>query len=364
MQPVVHPFILSGGAGSRLWPLSTRARPKQYHALTTQVSMLADTLQRVAEIPGCQLASPAIICAADHAGLSRAILQAEGVRRATIVCEPQGRNTAPAAAMACLLAVEADPEALVLLLPSDHHIGAVAAFRAALAEGARHARAGRLVAFGVHPTRPETGYGYIARGPEEQGSGAFAIARFVEKPPLAQAEAMLAQGGHDWNAGIFLFHAATFLSELARLRPAMLAGVKAALENGTRTPDGAVTPQPALWAQVEADSIDYAVMQQTTHGLVVPVDMDWSDMGSFQTLWELAAHDPSGNALSGDALVCDGARGNLVRADGGRLIALVGCEDMVVVDTGSAVLVMPRSKAQSVRLVVEALKSAGRSADY
>jgi mannose-1-phosphate guanylyltransferase/mannose-6-phosphate isomerase len=353
--------VLSGGAGSRLWPLSTSAQPKQHHCLTGADTMLAETLKRVTGIEGVDRQPGMIIGSTAHAATSRETLERLGEGAGRVISEPSGKNTAPAAALACLAALQQDEEALVLLLPSDHHIGDVAAFRAAIAKAARHAAGGRLVAFGIMPTRPETGYGYIQRG--EAVGDAFTIARFVEKPPLEDAEAMLAEGGYDWNAGIFLFHARTFLDELGRQKPDMLTATKAAFDAARIDASGDLTPDAKAWDAIKGDSIDYAVMQDTKCGMVVPVDMTWSDLGSFQTLWEMAARDGAGNAFVGDVLA-HGASGNYVRADGGRPVAVVGCEDLVVVDTGKAVLVMPREKAQAVKQIVERLKDEGRKGDY
>ena len=353
--------VLSGGAGSRLWPLSTSAKPKQHHTLTGEDTMLAETLKRVDGIEGVDRQPGMIIGSTAHAAISRETLERLGQGHGRVISEPSGKNTAPAAALACLAALEVSGDALVLLLPSDHHIGDVEAFRAAISRAARHAATGKLVAFGIKPTRPETGYGYIQRG--EATDDAFQIARFVEKPPLADAEAMLASGGYDWNAGIFLFHAATFLAELGRERPAMMEATKAAFAAGDVNAKSDLTPDVTAWEKIEGDSIDYAVMQGTEKGMVVPVDMTWSDLGSFQTLWEMAERDSADNALLGDVLTHD-AHGNYVRADGGRPVAVVGCTDMVVVDTGKAVLVMPREKAQQVKQIVQTLKAAKRCADY
>ncbi len=359
-QTRVIPVILSGGAGSRLWPLSTLERPKQYHRLTGADTMLAETLGRVSGIAGIVLDPAWIICGDDHAALSRETLDRLGHGDGRVICEPEGRNTAPAAALACLMACETDPDACLLILPSDHHIGNVAAFRDAVSRAAGHAQTGRLVAFGIRPSHPETGYGYIERG-EPVGDG-FEIARFVEKPPRELAESMLANGGFDWNAGIFLFHAGTFIAELGRLDPAMLEGVRASLAGAARASNGDLAPDADAWAATRSDSIDYAVMQGTDRGRVVAVDMDWSDLGSFQSLWERSGGDERGNVMVGDVLNVDSA-GCYVRAEGGRPVALVGCEDMVVIDTGKAILVMPRARAQSVKEVVNALKAAGRTED-
>jgi len=323
--------------------------------------MLAETLKRVADIEGVERQPGMIIGSATHARISRETLERLGEGEGRVISEPSGKNTAPAAALACLAALQENEDALVLLLPSDHHIGDIPAFRAAIAKAARHASNGKLVAFGIMPTRPDTGYGYIQRG--EVVDDAFTIARFVEKPPLADAEAMLAAGGYDWNAGIFLFHARTFLEELGRQKPDMLAATRAAFEAATIDAKGDLTPAAIHWETIKGDSIDYAVMQDTRLGMVVPVDMTWSDLGSFQTLWEMASLDEMENALIGDVLAHD-AKGNYVRADGGRPVAVVGCEDLVVVDTSQAVLVMPRVKAQEVKQIVERLKADKRVADY
>lgn len=358
MKPHIFPVILSGGAGSRLWPLSTCARPKQYHRLTGADTMLAETLGRVRNVEGVQSEACWIICGEPHAAMAQETLSRTGIEGGRVICEPSGRNTAPAAALACALALQDDPEALVLILPSDHHIGNRAAFHEAIVKGARHAADRRLVAFGIRPSRPETGYGYIQRG-AAQGDG-YDIARFVEKPELAKAEAMLVSGDFDWNAGIFLFHAQTFLDELKRLRPDMHDETLRSIPGEANGP--VVTPTAEVWNRIPSDSIDYAVMQETDRGRVVPVDMSWSDVGSFATLWEMSDKDERGNALTGDVIEV-GGKNNYVSATGGRVIALVGCEDMVVIETERGVLVMPRDKAQDVKKVVEHLKQAGRKAD-
>ena len=356
-KPTILPAILSGGAGSRLWPLSRAAKPKQFQAITSARPMVVETLARVQAFDGADIAAPVIIASYGHGALARGALIVTSDTDGLVIVEPSGKNTAPAAALACHHAVAvAGADALVLLLPSDHHIGLPDAFARAVSDAVPIAASGRLVTFGITPTSAHTGYGYIKRG-DPRGQG-FDVASFAEKPPLADAETMLASGGYDWNAGIFLLHADTFLRELARAEPAMAARVARAWE--ARSSDGTtVRPGASEWAGLKGDSIDYAVMQKTALASMVPVAMDWDDIGSWAAIWTLAKKDTNGNAApEGTALI--GAHGNLVHAETGRQIALIGCEDMVVIDMADTVVVMPREKAQDMRLLVDWLRANGR----
>lgn len=347
MSPVV-PAILCGGSGTRLWPLSRAARPKQFHALTSDRTLLAETVARAALAPGA--ARPVLI-----AGESmRAVVESEAPE-ARVVLEPEGRNTAPAAALAAYAALEISPEALVLMLPSDHFVGDLGAFADATAKGARLAEAGRLVTFGIEPTGPETGFGYITQG-APLGEG-FAVARFVEKPQRPAAEALIAAGGATWNAGIFMFGARVFLDELVRFAPDIARQVELAWRGGrdegrTRLLDA------GAWETCRSDSIDYAVAEKTDRAAVIPVTMDWSDVGSWAALHEVGKADPAGNVAIGDVVAVD-TRGSYVRAES-RLVALVGVEDLVVVETADAVVVLPRARAQDIKTIVETLKARGR----
>ena len=350
----ILPAILSGGAGTRLWPLSRRQWPKQLQPLAGPESLLAATADRLRE-PGL-LAPPLLICSQEHRFVVAE--QMRGRPHGAIVLEPAARGTAPAAAVAALLAAAEDPARLVLLAPSDHAVADPAALRAALRRAAPAAAAGRLVAFGIAPDRPESGYGYIAAGPGDGlPEGCHAVERFIEKPDAATAARLIAAGGHYWNAGLLLFRADAMLDELARHAPAVLAACRAALAGAVRDLDF-LRLDPAAYGACPADSVDYAVMERTRAAAVAPVEMGWSDVGSWSSLWEIGARDAAGNVVAGDVALHD-SRGSYLRGEG-RLVAAVGLRDMVVVATADAVLVAPRDRAQEVRHVVDALAAAGR----
>ena len=338
MQPIV-PVILSGGAGTRLWPVSRPEKPKQLHALTGDRSMLRMTAERVAGQAG--YAAPIVIAGAAHAPDIGAELRASGISPAALILEPVGRNTAAAIALACL---EADPQALLLVMPSDHVIANPDAFHAAIRRAAPHAAAGHLVAFGIAPTAPETGYGYIRAG-GMLADGVFAIERFVEKPDRDTAAAYLAEGGYYWNGGIFLFRAGAMADALAAHAPDVLEQTGRALGRSTR--EGVrVTPDYAAFAAVRAQSIDYAVMEVFARTAVVPVSMGWSDVGSWDAIHALNA-DGDGNCLAGPVVARD-SRNCLIRSDGPRVIAQ-GVEDLIVVATGDTVIILPRGESQRVK---------------
>lgn len=348
--PVVLPVIMSGGAGTRLWPLSTEARPKQLHALASERSMLQETVARVSGAEPVRFLPPVVICNLGHREAVLAQLAELGVRASAVVLEPVGRNTAAVAAVAARLAQAIHPGALVLLLPADHVIADAEGFRAAVGRGAQVADA-RIVTFGIEPTAPETGYGYIQHG-EPLADGVFAVARFAEKPPLELAAAYLAQGGYDWNGGIFLFSPEVMLSELRAHRPDILDPAVAALD-AALDQDGVRPLDPALFAACPAESIDIAVMEKTKLAAVAPCRVGWADVGSWSELWRLGPHDAHGNLVRGSAVVED-ARGSLVWGDG-ITVAVLGMEDVVVVASGDAVIVAPKARAQDIKgLVAEA----------
>ncbi len=343
----IVPVILSGGAGTRLWPLSRIDRPKQLLRIDGEHTMLQQTALRTAD-PG-RFAAPSIVAGANHADEIERQLVEIGTPPALLILEPAGRNTGPAIALAALAA---EPDDLLLVMPSDHIIRDPHAFRAAIDTALPHARNGMLVTFGIAADRPETGYGYIARG-EALGPGAFKVARFVEKPDPASAASMLAQGDHDWNAGIFLFRAEAYLDALEALEPTLLSSVRAAmaaqLDEGIR-----VQPDARWFARAPALSIDHAVMEKWPHVAVVPVDMGWSDIGSWESLHRLGEEDAAGNVVSGEAMTID-AQGCLIRSDGPTIVA-IGVRDLVVVATERAVLVVPRAEAQRAAEAIEALR--------
>jgi len=346
-SPRIVPVILSGGAGTRLWPLSRTSRPKQMLDLTGGGSMLALTAARVAD--PALYAAPTIVAAADQAGAIEAALPGLGA----LILEPAPRNTAPAIALA---AHAAGAEAVLLVLPSDHLIRDAAGFNAAVERALPFARADWIVTFGMTPERPETGYGYIERG-EALGEGVFAAARFVEKPDAATAAAWVAGGRHDWNGGIFLMRAGAYLDALAAHAPDIAKAAEAAMA-GARRAGARVHPDPAAFRASPAQSIDYAVMEKAAKVAVAPVSVGWSDIGSFEALHIAADKDKDGNVVVGPGLAID-ARGNLIRSEG-PLVAAIGVEDLVIVATPDAVLVVPRRQSQRVREAVEALKAGGR----
>ncbi len=349
----VVPVILSGGSGSRLWPLSRKALPKQLLALAGDNTMIQDTVAR-ARGPG--FAAPIVICGQEHRFLIAEQLRAAGFDGARIILEPAGRNTAPAAAVAALKILEDDPDGLLLLMPSDHIVANVKAFHEAVGVAAKAARGGALVTFGIQPAGPETGYGYI-KGGKALPSGALAVERFVEKPDRATAQGYLKAGGYYWNSGMFLFSAKTFLAEMKRLEPGMLACCQGALEHAHRDMDFIRLGEAAFLA-CPAQSIDYAVMEHAANAAVVPVEMGWNDVGSWQSLWEIAPRGADGNALLGD-VITEKAKNSYIRSEG-VLVAAVGVENLVVVATKDAVLVAHRDAAQDVKKIVEQLEAAGR----
>lgn len=353
----IHPVILSGGSGTRLWPMSRSAYPKQLMPLVGEQTLLQQTAARVAEAG--QFAAPLVVCNEEHRFTIGEQLRQAGVAPRAILLEPVGRNTAPAAAAAALVLLREDRDALMLLLPSDHFIADDAAFRTAIAQAAAAAQAGALVTFGIAPSRPETGYGYIRRGaPLQEAPGCFAVARFVEKPDLTTAEGYLREGSYSWNSGMFLFKAARLIEELERHAPAVLSATRAALAAGSADPDF-IRLDRDRFGEAPSISLDHAVMEKTDRAAVLPVDIGWTDVGSWTALWDVAAKDDDGNVFIGDVL-SQGARGCYVRA-GSRLVAVVGLEDAVIVDTDDALLVAGRERTQDVRVIVDRLKQAGRS---
>jgi len=339
----LHAVILAGGSGTRFWPLSRAKKPKQFLALVTDRTLIAETFLRVE--PLCPPELSWVVCGKDHV---------QGVREALprlpekhLLVETAARNTAPAIGLAALHASREDRDATIVVLPSDQHIADAKAFRAALQAAARACQGGDLLTLGIHPTRPETGYGYLKRGPERE-TGVFAVEAFVEKPDAATAARYLQDSAYSWNAGIFVFRADAMLDALKRHLPDVL-------ESLVKGED---------FAHLPSISIDYGVMEpesHTTHRIaLVPGDFGWSDVGSFAALPEVRSLDARGNAVSGDALAldCDDC---VVLSEGDRLVAAVGLRGLCIVDAGDALLVVPRDRAQDVRAVVDALRAQGRN---
>jgi mannose-1-phosphate guanylyltransferase / mannose-6-phosphate isomerase len=350
------PLILSGGSGTRLWPVSRRNLPKQFLSLTGQGTLFQQTVARTQLLP--EVTAPVVVASEDHRFLAADQLLEAGVEGATIVLEPVARNTAPAIALGALKALELDADALLLVLPADHLIGDTDSFTTAVQQALPAARDGWLVTFGIRPDRPETGFGYIRRA-ESIGGSAFRVGQFVEKPDQATAQGYLDNGSYDWNSGMFLFKAARYLEELGQHAPDMLAAVRAAYATGHGDLDF-VRVDAEAFAKVPDNSIDYAVMEKTSRAAVIPVSCAWSDIGSWSALWLSGKHDEQGNQREGDTLAVN-TRNSLLRSHDRHMIATVGVDDLIVVSTPDATLVAHRDAAQDVKKVVDQLKASGRT---
>lgn len=351
---MLTPIILSGGAGTRLWPLSRELHPKQLLALTSSRTMLQETAARLAGMPA--VAGPVVVCNESHRFLVAEQMRQLGAKPAAIVLEPVGRNTAPAIALAAHAALASAGEgAVMLVLPADHVIRDVAAFQIAVSAALPAAREGKLVTFGIVARTPETGYGYIRRG---AGAGPiYPIAQFVEKPDLERAKGFVAAGDYYWNSGMFLFKARRYLDELARFAPDIDAVCRKAFESATRDLDF-TRVDAAQFEACPSDSIDYAVMEKTADAVVVPLDAGWSDVGSWSSLYEALPANAEGNVTHGDVLAED-TNGCYLYAES-RLIGTVGLKDHVVVETKDAVLVAHKDRVQDVKKLVTKLKAQGR----
>ncbi|MCS4235341.1 mannose-1-phosphate guanylyltransferase/mannose-6-phosphate isomerase [Stenotrophomonas sp. BIGb0135] len=346
----ILPVILSGGSGTRLWPLSREAYPKQFLALAGEQTMLQATWQRVAPIAGH---APLVVANEEHRFVAAEQLQQLGVQPQAILLEPMGRNTAPAIAVAALEAMRQGDDAVLLVLPSDHVIADEEAFRAAVLRALPAAEAGKLVTFGIVPSGPETGYGYI----KATGDGdARPVDRFVEKPDAQTAQQYVQSGEYFWNSGMFLFKASRYLAELEKFNPAMLATSRSAWQQARRDADFTRLDKDAFDA-VPSDSIDYAVMEKTADAVVVPLDAGWNDVGSWTALRDVSQQDADGNAHHGDVIAIDCRN---TYAYGDRLIALVGLDDVIVVETDDAVMVGRSDRMQEIKQVVARIKDAGR----
>jgi len=359
----IHPVVLSGGSGTRLWPLSREHFPKQLIPFVEDDSLFQATLRRVAGAPGLEQAGVVVVCNEAHRFLIAEQMRAMGVAAGGLILEPVGRNTAPALTLAALhLEAQAD-DAVMLVMPADHVIADRAAFHAAVLAAAGLAEAGAVVTFGIVPDRPETGYGYIRRGAGVPGAaGACELAAFVEKPDLAKAEAYLASGEYWWNSGLFALKPSVWLDAIGRFNPAMLDACRQAWSGGAADADFRRLDVEAFKA-CPSDSIDYAVMERLVAGgagiaaRVVPLEAGWSDVGAWDALWQILGKDAGGNAVRGEVVLHD-ARDSLVFAQS-RVVACVGITDMVVVETPDVVMVAPRERAQDVKALVAAVKAGG-----
>lgn len=361
----LQPVILAGGSGSRLWPLSRQDMPKQFLPLMGERSLLQDTALRLFGLEGCE--PPILVCNESHRFLVLDQLREVDIEPLAVVLEPQGRNTAPALALAAHEAAHASPDDLPLLLamPADHAIADVEGFRAAVLAGAKVATQGCLVTFGVTPGSPETGYGYIRTGAAAQDA-ALELVQFVEKPDAKTAQEFLDSGEYLWNSGMFLMPAALWLEELDRSRPDIASACAAAMAAAQRT-HPFVRPEGAAWSSCPSESIDYAVMERAgadaatgrARYAVVPLDVGWSDVGAWTAVWEMGSRDAEGNRTQGDVFLRDTRNSLLVSRR--RLLAGVGLEDIVVVETADAVLVAHKDRVQEVKQVVESLGEAGRT---
>ncbi|MCH8533306.1 MAG: mannose-1-phosphate guanylyltransferase/mannose-6-phosphate isomerase [Alkalimonas sp.] len=352
---LIHPVILSGGSGSRLWPLSRAGYPKQFLNLNGEHTMLQATALRVAK-PG--FTTPLMVCNDDHRFIVAEQLRTVNINPDRIVLEPLGRNTAPAVAVAALALTQNQEDALMLVMPSDHVISDDQAFLKAVNQAKSAAMQGKLVTFGIEPTTPETGYGYIHKGQAQaEAPGVFNVMRFVEKPDEATAQAYLNSGEYAWNSGIFLFSAKRYLEELTKHNQAMVNACEQALAQAEQDLSFCRLNKDAF-AECPSDSIDYAVMEKTTDAAIVPVSMGWSDLGAWNALWDIEQKDENGNASKGEVLLHN-THNSYVLTDH-PLVAITGLDNIIVIATDDAVLVADKNNAQDVKKVVDQLKAEGR----
>ncbi|MCF7970873.1 MAG: mannose-1-phosphate guanylyltransferase/mannose-6-phosphate isomerase [Methylococcaceae bacterium] len=346
------PVILSGGSGTRLWPLSRGIYPKQFLPLVSDKTMVQETVLRLKGIEGLQ--APIAVCNEDHRFMMAEQLWEIDVQPECIILEPIGKNTAPAVAMAALAAK--NPEDILLILPADHVIENIASFQEAVMKAGELAQQGFLVTFGIVPTAAETGYGYIKRS-HENIAEAFKVAEFVEKPNAVVAQAYVDSGEYYWNSGMFAFKAGRYLEELEKFAPDMLAACRSAFL-AAKVDIDFVRLDKELFAQCPPDSIDYAVMEKTDKAVVIPLDAHWNDVGSWSALWDVRVKDSRGNALSGDVLALD-TENSFIHSEN-KLIAVVGVKDLVIVETDDAVMVAPKDRVQEVKDIVAVLKKQQR----
>lgn len=356
---MITPVILSGGSGSRLWPLSRQQRPKQFLPVVGENTLFQSTVLRLGALSG--IAAPIVVCNEDHRFMVSEDLRQLGETHQGILLEPVARNTAPAIALAALQILNSDGgDDLMLVLPADHVIADTVAFGKAIECATQAANAGQLLTFGIVPTHAETGFGYIQRAAEslDQFAGVFGVQRFVEKPDLETAESYLAEGGYLWNSGMFMFRASAFIKELERLQPEVLKACRLAMAETEKDMDF-IRVEAEAFAFCPSISIDYAVMEKTDHAAVVPLDAGWNDVGAWSAVWDIGEKDAQGNVVRGEAILYE-SNANLVYTEQ-RLVALLGVDNMVVIDTKDAILVAHKDEVQKVKEIVEQLKQEGRS---
>ncbi len=355
---MIIPVILSGGSGTRLWPLSREAYPKQFLSLMGDRSFFQSTAERLSGLNDCT--PPLIVSNEEHRFLVAEQLRQIGSEASGIILEPVGRNTAPAVTCAALLSEQQHKNSILLVMPSDHVIQDTEAFRSAVAIGAKAAEIGQLVTFGIVARHPETGYGYIRRqaAPSDNDATIFPVAEFVEKPDIDTASSYVASGQYYWNSGIFMFQAKTFLEEMGRFSPDILDHCRDAISNISRDLDFTRLDKTAFTA-CPSDSIDYAVMEKTARAVVVPLDAGWNDIGAWSALWEISQPDKHGNVTSGDVLTED-VENCYIRGEH-RLISGIGINNLIVVETADAVLIADKSRAQDVKKITAQLKQSGRN---
>ena len=354
MDHTLIPVILAGGSGTRLWPLSRQLYPKQFLPLFGEKTMLQQTVER---LDGLRCGAPILICNEEHRFLAAEQLRQIGIDNATILLEPFPKNTAPAIALAAFEALKLSEESLILVLPADHLVTNIEAFHEAVKHAKSAAIDGYLATFGIVPRKPETGYGYIRRGKGIK-EAVFCVDEFVEKPDEATARRYLKEGNYYWNSGMFLFKAKVYLNELAQFEPEMLDSCQKALTKGKKDLDF-FRIDPEAFASCPANSIDYAVMEKTKKAVVVPLDAGWSDIGSWASLLEICDKDESGNNIKGDVVALD-VKNSLIRSEN-RLVAVLGVENLIIVETKDAVMVVHKDRVQDIKSLVERLGKSGRN---
>ncbi|MFP1898327.1 mannose-1-phosphate guanylyltransferase/mannose-6-phosphate isomerase [Lonsdalea quercina] len=352
----IIPVVMAGGTGSRLWPLSRELFPKQFLTIGESVgSLLQNTVTRIEGIENISVKPPLVICNENHRFLVAEQLREIDKLDNNIILEPVGKNTAPAVALAAHLANQSDPESLLLVLAADHLIKKEDHFHAAIIDAVHYAANNQLVTFGIIPEYPETGYGYIKKG-EGLSDSCFRVDAFVEKPDLAKAEAYVADGGYSWNSGMFLFKAGKYLEELEKHSPDIYRITRESIERSQKDLDF-IRVDAESFAQCPSDSIDYAVMEKTSDAVVIPIDAGWSDVGSWSSLWDVSAKDENGNVNVGEVIAFD-SRNNYISSES-ALVATIGLDDVVVINTNDALLISRKDRVQDVKKVVEELKTRG-----